>query len=201
MSKSPLVQIQDTVAVLQSRLNAAEARLDQAEAHLQAFSNVDKIFADFRGAMEATSRTVDALIVELGADQEPGEVTLETRIRLRIRQEIEGAMKERQNANTKILEELVNKGALVPTDAIGDNSYVVVDFNIPQPDGHIIKDRVQMNLRGFKQIMRDLLLGKSIGAVETLDDGGDLTVVGVYDLQKVEPVTITEEAPVTDVAV
>ncbi len=185
MTKSVLAQIQDDV-------KSMSVRLEQTEAQLQAFSVLDRILAEFRGGMEATAKTVDALIAELDETIVQDGDKLNDRVRRRIRAQIEAAMKIRQDSNTKLLQDLVEKGALVLTDSVTDESYVVADFNVPQGDGSTIQDRVQMNFKGYNQSVRELLLGKKVGDKTGLPDGGGFEIVGIYMLQKVQPTQLSE---------
>lgn len=207
-NKSVLSQLKDSIAKL-------EARMQQTEMQLQAFSAVDRVLAEFKGSLEAISRTVDALVAETGEiilepkdvivpgkDGQPDTTTtltgsqqLDKLVRENMRAQIVAAMRVRRDANEQVLNQLLAAGAFVETEEIDDNTYVVANILVPQPDGTKIEDRVQINFNGFNPQVRESIKGKKKGDQTNLPDGGELTVVGVYKLAQVQPAKLTEETP------
>lgn len=200
--KSILTQLKESNAELTTKVQQLEMRF-------QAFSQIDQVLAEFRGSFEAVSRTVDTLVAEVGnqlfgaaADEsgKTGAEKLDQLIRVRIREQLQGAMDQRRANNDAVVKQLVDAGAFAADDVITEDSYVVIDVLVPQPDGYKLQDRVQQRFVGYHPNVKEKLLGKGVGEVFTLSDGGEIKVAAIYKLLPPPAPRELEETPPVEAA-
>jgi len=147
---------------------ADQKKLRQSYQELQvAVQQIQQEVMGLRQAFTGSAEVLAAIISVLGEETVQAEMN-------RLRQEAQAKAEGDAAASVKVL---VDRGVLVPTAEIGENTLVVGQDALV--DGSV--KRVQFEARGIKPEFRSVFIGKKVGEQVT-NNGVTFTVVEVYNI-------------------